>query len=163
MRAKDAIKISIETADMIAQTYLADLTDEEMMRRPHQKCNHIKWQLGHLILSDHEMINGCWPGALPDLPHGFEQQYAKEQSTSDNADDFHSKSELMKWYKIQRESVLTKLDEISDADLEKEAPETIRSYAPSLGAAFCMIGIHWTMHSGQWAVIRRQLGREVLI
>ena len=35
-----------------------------------------------------------------------------------------------------------------------------RSRAPSVGAAFSMQGGHWLMHAGQWAVVRRQLGRE---
>ena len=79
MHAVEAIRIAIETADMIAQAYLADLSDQEMMHRPCPGCNHVKWQLGHLILSDHEMINGCRPGTLPDLPDRFEQQYANSK------------------------------------------------------------------------------------
>lgn len=163
MNAIEAIKSSIGTADMIAKTYLEDLTDEEMMHRPHEKCNHIKWQLGHLIAADNMMVNGCVAGALPDLPEGFADQYNKETSTSDNAADFHSKAELMDLFSKQREAAMTALDSLSADDLNKDAPESMQAYAPNFGAAFGMLGIHWTMHSGQWAIIRRQLGREVLI
>ena len=160
MNAKEAIKTSITTADMISKSYLDDLTDDEMMHRPHEKCNHIKWQLGHLIASDNQMVNGCVPGAMPALPEGFAEQYSKEKSASNESGDFHSKAELMNLFSQQRESALAKLEELSDADFDREAPEEMRGYAPTFGAAFGMLGIHWTMHSGQWAVIRRQLGRE---
>ncbi len=163
MNAREAIKASIHTADMISKMYLEDLTEDEMMHRPHAKCNHIKWQLGHLIAADNMMINGCCPSALPELPEGFEDKYSKETSASDNAADFHSKAELMELFASQREAALSTLDALTDDDLNKDAPESMKSYAPSFGAAFSMLGIHWTMHSGQWAVIRRQLGREPMM
>jgi hypothetical protein len=31
-----------------------------------------------------------------------------------------------------------------------------------VGALFSVEGSHWLMHAGQWAVIRRQLGRKPL-
>ena len=160
MDAKDAIKISIDTADMISKSYLEDLTDAEMMHRPHAKCNHIKWQLGHLIAADHQMINGCCPGTLPELPEGFNEQYGKETCTSDDPTQFHSKAELMELFGSHRAITMAKLAELTNDDLNAEAPEAIRAYAPNFGAAFGMLSVHWTMHSGQWAVIRRQLGRE---
>ena len=55
MDAKTAIKTGIDTGNMISTSYLGDLTDEEMMHRPHPDCNHIKWQMGHLIASEHMM------------------------------------------------------------------------------------------------------------
>ena len=160
MNASHALRQSIETADMISKSYLDDLTDEEMMHRPHEKANHIKWQLGHLIISDNDMVNSCCPGTVAELPDGFREKYTKETSASNNSADFNSKAELMEMFAKQREATFAKMGELQDADLDTESPEAIRSYAPNVGAAFGMLGIHWTMHSGQWAVIRRQLGRE---
>ena len=159
MKPNDAIKISLDIADMITRSYLDDLTDEEMMRRPAENCNHIKWQLGHLIASDHQMVNGCCEGAMPALPEGFAEKYSKETCQIDNPAAFHSKAELMELFEQQRSAALTALANLSDEDLEKPAPEEMRSYAPTVASAFGMLGIHWTMHTGQWAVIRRQLGR----
>ena len=127
MNAREAIKVSIETADMISKTYLDDLSDEEMMHRPDPKCNHIKWQIGHLIVSDNSMVNGCCPGTMPELPDGFQEQYSKETCTSDNAGDFHSKAELMELFTNQRVAALAKLTELSDDDLNADAPEAIRA------------------------------------
>ena len=43
MKPNEAIKLSIDIADMITRGYLEDLTDQEMMHRPAAACNHIKW------------------------------------------------------------------------------------------------------------------------
>lgn len=162
MKPNEAIKLSIDTADMITRAYLEDMTDEEMMHRPGKGCNHIKWQVGHLIASDNNMVGGCCEGTMPALPEGFAEKYTKETAASDNSDDFHSKAELMELFEQQRAASLKALEGLSDEDLAKPAPEDMQSYAPLVASAFSMLGIHWTMHTGQWAVIRRQLGRAPL-
>ena len=162
MNPNEAIKSSIDIADMISKSYLEDLTDEEMMHRPADQCNHIKWQLGHLIGSDFQMVNGCCEGVLPALPDGFVDKYTKETASSDAADAFHSKAELMDLFQQQRSAVFAALEKLTPEDLDQPTPEAMQSYAPTVGSAFAMLGIHWTMHSGQWAVIRRQLGRAPL-
>ena len=55
MNANEAIKSALDTAEMISMAYLEDLTDEEMMVRPIDSCNHIKWQVGHLIGSENKI------------------------------------------------------------------------------------------------------------
>ena len=162
MDTKDAIKTALDMANMISTSYLGDLTDAEMMHRPAPGCNHIKWQIGHLIASENNMINGCVPGASPALPDGFAEKYSKETAASDDSAAFDSKEDLMKLYEQQRAATLAALEAISIDDLDNESPEEIRSYAPTFGAAFLMQDAHWMMHAGQWAVIRRQLGREPL-
>ncbi len=162
MDTKAAIKQAIDSAHMISTSYLGDLTDEEMMHRPAPGCNHIKWQVGHLIASENSMISQCLPDAMPALPEGFAEKYSKETATSDDAAAFDSKEDLMKVYEQQRAATLAALEKIDVADLSKEGPEAIRSYCPNYGAAFLMQDTHWMMHAGQWAVVRRQLGREPL-
>ena len=162
MDTKTAIKSAIDTANMISTAYLDDLTDEEMMHRPSPGCNHIKWQVGHLIVSENNMIDQCLPGSMPPLPDGFAERYTKETSDSENPDDFDSKITLMSLYEQQRGSTLAALESIDVDDLSREGPESIRSYCPTVGAAFLMQDAHWLMHAGQWAVIRRQLGRDPL-
>ena len=162
MDTKAAIKVALDMADMISTSYLGDLTDEEMMHRPAPGCNHIKWQIGHLIASENSIINGCVPNAMPALPEGFADKYSKETATSDDAAAFDSKEDLMKLYKEQRAGTLAALEAVPVSDLNNESPEEIRSFAPTFGSAFLMQDAHWMMHAGQWAVIRRQLGREPL-
>jgi hypothetical protein len=162
MDTKTAIRTALDTANMICTSYLGDLTDEEMMHRPTPGCNHIKWQVGHLIASENQMINACYPDSMPGLPGSFAEKYTKETSKSDDATAFDSKEELLKHYEAQRAGTLALLEKVSADELDKESPEAIRGYAPTFGAAFLMQDAHWMMHAGQWAVIRRQLGREPL-
>ncbi len=162
MDTKTAIKTALETANMICTSYLDDLTDEEMMHRPDPGCNHIKWQMGHLIASEHDMMSACYPGSMPELPTGFAEKYSKETAKSDDASAFDSKAELLQRYQEQRSGTLALLEKASTEELGNEGPEPIRSYAPTVGAAFLLQDGHWLMHAGQWAVIRRQLGREPL-
>lgn len=163
MNANEAIKINLDCADMICGAYLGDLTDEEAMRRPHEGCNHINWQLGHLIASDNMMCNGCFADSLPALPDGFAEKYSKETIGNDNAADFVPKTELMEIYQNQRKAISELLMGLSDEQLQGASPESFQSYAPTVASVFSMLGSHWLMHSGQWVVVRRELGREIVI
>lgn len=162
MNAQDAIKLSIDSAKFVTLEYLADLSDEDMLQRPHPNCNHIKWQMGHLISSEHQMIDAVCPGSMPALPEGFAERYTKETATSDQPDAFDSKADLRKLLEDQREATLTALANMSDEDLSKPAPEAMQGYAPTVADVFSLQGGHWMMHAGQWAIIRRQLGRPPL-
>lgn len=159
MNVKDALKLSIDTSRMISLGYLEDLTDKEMFHRPCPGANHINWQVGHLIAAENQMGNQAIPGSMPPLPAGFAEKYVKETSASDDPAKFCTKAELLKAFEQQRGAVLTALEKVSEADLDKP---TGVAYAPTVGSMFNMHGGHWLMHAGQWAVIRRQLGRPPL-
>lgn len=162
MEAQRAIKGNMDMGKMVCMDYLKDLSDSEMMHRPHPEINHIKWQVGHLIASEHSMINGVAPGSMPALPDGFADKYTKETASSNDAAVFDSKEDLLKVFDEQREATLASLEGMSADDLDKPAPESMQAYAPTVGDAFNLQGSHWLMHCGQWAVIRRQLGRPPL-
>lgn len=159
MNAIEALKINLEMGEFISLGYLSDLNAADLMHRPAPEANHILWQLGHLIASEHEMLEKCFPGSMPKLPDGFVGKYAKEKAMSNRPDDFHSKEALLEIYRQQRASTLRLLEQMSEAELSQPSHESMQSYAPTLGAVFSMQGTHWVMHAGQWAVIRRQLGR----
>jgi hypothetical protein len=156
MNAKDAIKLGIDSGRMISIGYIEDLTDQELLHRPAKGANHINWQMGHLIASENEMINQAAPGSMPPLPVGFAQKYTKETAAKDDGASFLKKADLLKAFEEQRAGTLKALAKISDTDLDKP---TGVSYAPTIAALFSMQGTHWLMHAGQWAIVRRQLGR----
>ena len=162
MDAKTAIKFAIDIGNKISTAYLGDLTDDEMMHRPHADSNHIKWQMGHLIASEHKMVDGVAPGSMPPLPEGFVEKYTKETAGSDDPAAFDSKEELMRLYEQQRAGTLAALEQTDADQLSDAAPESIRAFLPTVGSVFSMQGGHWMMHAGQWTVIRRQLGRAPL-
>ncbi|MFO0905282.1 MAG: DinB family protein [Pirellulales bacterium] len=159
MNAKAAIRLSIDTGNMVAMAYLGDLTDADLMRRAAPGINTINWQLGHLIAAEHQMVNQACSGAMPPLPPGFLEKYSKETAGSDDASQFCSKDELLQVAAAQRAATLAALDKLPEADLDKP---TGLDYAPTVAALFSLQGSHFLMHAGQWAVVRRQLGRPPL-
>ena len=64
MNARDAIKISIDSGAMVTSMYLEDLSDAELLKRPCSGCNHINWQVGHLIVSENQMLGMANPKAV---------------------------------------------------------------------------------------------------
>ena len=159
MNVKEALKLSIDMGRMVSMGYVDDLSDEELMRRPHPECNHIKWQLGHLISSEHMMMEQVASGSMPPLPDGFPERYTKETAASDDPSVFDTKADLLKTFEAQRAGTLAALEKTDEADFSRE---TGVEYAPTVGAMFELQGSHWLMHAGQWAVIRRMLGRAPL-
>lgn len=159
MNTQTALKLSMDMGDMVTKMYLEDMTDAEMMHRPAPGANHIKWQLGHLISSDNQIANMACPGSMPALPDGFAERYTKATAANDDPAAFDSKADLMATYQTQRDAAIKALESLSDEEFDKE---TGFDYAPNAGAAFSLLGGHYLMHAGQWAVIRRQLGRPPL-
>jgi hypothetical protein len=156
------IQVSLGPPTFVVKGYLEDLTDAELMVRPTPGANHIAWQLGHLIASDRELIESVCPGSMPPLPAGFAERYTAETGQSDNPSDFHTKAEYLKLMDEQRAGTLAALDKLSDDELAKPGPEKFRQFAATVGAMFSGQGMHWMMHAGQWAVVRRKLGRKPL-
>lgn len=160
MDAKTALKDALATADMIGIAYLSDLSDAEFMQRPHPQCQHINWQVGHLIASEHAMMSGIDAGKMPPLPEGFAEKYSKETASCDDPAMFATKAELMEAYQAQRAGTLAVLDGLSPEELDNE---TGVSYAPTVGSMFTMQGSHWLMHCGQWVIVRRNNGKPIVI
>jgi hypothetical protein len=161
MNTKDALRLAMEGAG-VCDAYLADLSDADLLVRPAPDCNHIAWQLGHLIQSEHEMLDAVSPGSMPKLPAGFKEKHTKEKAKSDNPKDFLTKAEYVDLARQQRAGTQSVLEKLSERDLDRPAPESMRSYCPTVGSVFAMQGTHWLMHGGQWAVVRRKLGKPPL-
>jgi hypothetical protein len=159
MNARQAIKLAIDSGDMVSMAYLDDLTDAEMFHRPGKGCNHINWQVGHLIASENWLLNQVKPDSMPPLPAGFAEKYTSDTAAIDDPKKFSAKAELLAAYRQQRAAALAALETFSDADFDR--PSGVE-YAPTVGSVMSLVGGHWLMHAGQWAVVRRQLGRKPL-
>lgn len=160
--ATNVIKASLDMAEFCVNGYLQDLADEHLLIRPVAGANHMAWQIGHLITAEHSFIEMICPNSMPDLPDGFADRYTKETTAMDDASAFHTKEDYVRLMSEQRAGTLAALEKASDEDLDRPAPEEIREYSPTVGATFALQAIHWMMHSGQWVLVRRKLGREPL-
>ena len=97
---------------------------------------------------------------MPALPSGFAEKYTKETASIDDPSAFASKDELMSTYKAQRAGTLAVLAKTSEQEMEAK---TGVDYAPTVGAMFVLQGSHWLMHCGQWVIVRRSLGKPIVI
>lgn len=156
------IRDTLELPTMIVNAYLGDLTDDDLFIRPAENMNHIAWQLGHLIAGEKFHIEQLVPGSMPALPDGFREQHSAATSATDDRAGFRTKQEYLRLMQEQRKGTLAVLDSMSDARLQAESPETLRYFGPTVGSVLSGEATHWMMHAGQWAVVRRMLGRPPL-
>ena len=163
MHGKDAIRSAYQLSRMVITSYVSDLTDEELLTRPAKGCNHVAWQLGHLISSECGLLNSIVPGAAIELPAGFVEKHGKENTASDDPSDFASQEEYLAYFPKLEEAAFKALDALSDEDLAKEAPEHLRQICPNVGGVFILIATHPMMHAGQFVPVRRILDKPVLI
>ncbi len=159
MNAKDAIRTSLSIADFMVESYLTDITPQELLIRPAPEANHLAWQLGHLISAEYRLVEAAAPGSMPALPPGFAERHTKDTANSDNTSDFLSKDEYLRVAKTVRAGTLAALEKLSDADLDRPVTGRVPPFVKCAGDCFVTVGTHWVMHSGQWVVLRRKLGR----
>jgi hypothetical protein len=158
MNFQDAIRTALKTDQQVIQMLLADLTDADLLVRPVPSANHIAWQLGHCITSEQEIFAKIVPGAaMPTLPSGFAEQHTKESAAKDTG--FLTKAAYLDLFGKVRKGSLAAVDKLTDADLDK--PSGWES-APTVGAMLLLMANHATMHSGQFSVVRRKLGKPVV-
>jgi uncharacterized damage-inducible protein DinB len=89
-------------------------------------------------------------------------QHGSKGAGDDDPKKFLSKAEYLKLFDAVRSATVAALDKLADADLDRPASEKMRSFAPTLGHVFLMASNHTLMHTGQFTVIRRKLGKPVL-
>jgi hypothetical protein len=163
MNAKDAIRETLNLSHFILNSYVGDLADADLMRRPGKGCNHVAYQLGHLIASECDLLNGVRPGSAPALPAGFAEQHSKNNAGSDDPSKFLNKQRYLELTEKVHAATLALLESYPEADFAKSAPESFRKMFPTMGSIFILIATHPMMHAGQIVPIRRALGKPVVI
>lgn len=162
MDSRGALRTTIEQGQNIVERYLSDLSDADLLVRPAKDSNHIAWQLGHLISGENKMVSAVFPDVMPPLPEGFGERHTKNTAASDDPQQFLTKHEYQAIFQLQRAGTLKALASVTDAQLDEAMPPPLSHFLKNVGAMFALQGTHWVMHAGQWAVIRRQLGKPPL-
>lgn len=163
MHGKDALKTVLTSTQGLLGMYLSDLSDADLLVRPVAGANHIAWQLGHLIHSEHHLVKLHVPGAVfPELPAGFAEQHNKETAAVEPPSGYRTKSEYLTLFNQARAATLASLDRLADADLDKPTSGLLSQRAPTVAAMLVLVSNHTLMHAGQFTVIRRKLGKPVL-
>lgn len=159
MNSKEVLKATMQLNRRIINGYLDDLSDADFLVRPVPEANHIAWQLGHLIASECHFL-GLLGGTPPELPAGFAKSHAKDTATHDQG--FATKAEYLGLLKQVREATAATLEKTAEADLDKPITGDMAKMAPTVGRLFVLLANHELMHAGQFAVVRRKLGKPVL-
>jgi len=163
MNTQDTIRTTLETSSMVLSSYVSDLTDEELLTRPGEGCNHLAWQLGHLIASECNLLEMVAPGTAAELPAGFAAAHGKESCGENDASKFCSKQEYLDLFEKVQAATLAALAKFSDADLDQPGPEAFAPRFPTVGHVLVLIATHPMMHAGQFVPVRRKLGKPVLM
>ncbi len=163
MKATDVLQSTLTSTQFIFTTYLNDLTDGELLIRPVPEANHIAWQVGHLINAEVQ-LGAPVPGVkYPELPAGFAEQHSKETSSQTDAKGFLTKAEYLDLFGKVRGATAAAVAAMSDADLDKPNSGRMAQFAPTIGALVVLIANHTLMHGGQFAVLRRKLGKPIVM
>lgn len=163
MKATEALAGVLRSTEFLINSYLGDLSDEDLLVRPVAGSNHAAWQLGHLIVSEQRLVKDEIPSAkYPELPAGFAESHTNDTASLEPATGFLSKAKYQDLLKQTRAATLATLEGLSDADLDKPCVGRMKDFAPNWGALMTLVANHTMMHAGQFTVIRRKLGKPVL-
>jgi hypothetical protein len=163
VRAKDAIKLALNSTQKLLEWYVSDLSDADLLVRPVPNANHIAWQLGHVISGEPFLVRTELPdAAYPDLPAGFAERHSAEKAADDSPGGLCTKAEYVDLSKQMRKATLAALDQLTDADLDRASTGRMAKFAPTLADLLLLVSNHSLMHAGQFTVVRRKLGKPVL-
>lgn len=163
MNSKDIIRHTLGMADHLLNAYIGDLTNDEIFLQPVAGMNHIAWQMGHLITSEHDMAEKIKPGTSPGLPAGFGDVHGRSDTKGTSPSQFLSKEAYLELYKAQRAATNAILDSLSDSDLATATSDNYAQIAPNYGTLINLIGQHYLMHLGQFVAVRRAANKPIAI
>lgn len=163
MNGREVLKLSLQATKDHLDWMVKDFTDADLMVRPIPESNHAAWQIGNVIFGDVMLIKSEFPDSkMPELPAGFAEQHGTPGATSDDAAKFLSKDEYLTLLTKSRVAVIDTLMSLTDEDLDRDTKGDMKSFCPKIAHLFLTVANHTTMHSGQFTVIRRKLGKPVL-
>ncbi len=163
MNAIEVLRSTYSTSRMVLKSYASDLSDADLMKRSHEACNHLAWQLGHLIASECFFIEQLAPDHAFTLPDGFAEQYTRETQSDNDPSHFLGTNEYLKLLDQVQEATFKALDHTTESQLDEAGPEMFQPMFPTKGAVWIIVATHNMMHAGQFVPIRRACGKEVVI
>ncbi len=163
MNAKGAIASSLKSTQNMMSMFVSDLSDADLLVRPVPNANHIAWQLGHLIQSECQLGKMIPGSTYPELPAGWGEQHSKKTAAIEPPTGFSTKADYLNKFNQVREATLNALGKLSDSDLDKPTEGDLAKFAPTLADVILLCGNHVMMHAGQFSVVRRKLGKPILM
>ena len=162
MNAKSLIDGLLKNSDRIIKAYVSDLDASDLLVRPVAGMNHIAWQLGHLIGTEHRIVEMVEPGASPALPEGFDEGHGRKAYDVDDPSKFYETARYLELWDRQRAATTAVLERLPESRLD-ETDEKFPPMAPTVGQLLALCGNHPLMHAGQFVAVRRSLKKPITI
>jgi hypothetical protein len=164
MKAQEAITNQLTSTQNVLTMLVSDLSDADLLVRPVDKANTIAWQIGHLVAGEQHMGKENLPGVqYPELPKGFAEQHSKDAAAADPSKGFKTKAEYLDLFGKTRQATIAAVAKLSEADLDKPASGRMTQFFPTVGHMLGLMASHTLMHAGQFSVLRRKLGKPVVM
>jgi hypothetical protein len=149
---------------MITNWMLSDFRDADMLVRPVPGANHAAWQIGHVTVAESGIARTLKADAVIELPAGFAARFSKETVAVDDPAQFPTKAALLEQLGKVRGAIVAIVKSMSESDLATPVPGPMAELFPTKGHFIVnLIPMHLTMHIGQIQVIRRKLGKPILL
>jgi len=154
---------ALESTKATLEMLVGDFTDAELLVRPVPGANHAAWQIGNVILRDPFLVKAVIPGAAyPEFPAGFADLHGNKGAKTDSGPGFLTKDGYLKLLGSTRAATIAAVSKLTDADLDRPSPESMRWAGPTVAHVLLFAANHALLHAGQFSVIRRKLGKPVL-
>lgn len=163
MDTREAIRATLDASMLVLKSYVGDFTDSELRSRPGPGCNHVAWQLGHVISANCFLLDLIQPGAAPELPAGFAEKHSVEAAAIDDSAQFYTKQQYLELFGKLNDAIISAVNQQTLEDLDRPAPERFRAAFPTVGHMYILLATHPLMHAGQFVPVRRALGKPVVI
>lgn len=162
MTTQEMLVKCLQSSGQMLNMTLADFSEAEMLARPVPNANHALWQLGHLIVSESQLLTEQGAG-MPELPVGFAARFTAQTAPLNEASKFGSKAELLGVFERVHNASSAFAKALSAADLDRPTSNArLKDMAPNTAALLMLACNHIAMHMGQWQVIRRKLSKPIL-
>jgi uncharacterized damage-inducible protein DinB len=143
-------------SDFLAKM-VGDLSPEEWLRRPDEKCNHIAWIVGHVVWTRRALLGRL--GTEWSLP--WLTLFARGTKLDDAA--CPSRDMLLDGWREVSGVLVSALDGVSEEALAQPVKQGPPSADGKISGVVNFLAIHETYHVGQASYLRSWLGHKGLM
>ncbi len=160
MQTKDAIRYSLELANMAVMRTLDQVEDIPLAFPTERGGCHPLWIAGHLAVVEgltNEILTGT-----PNPVAGWDELFGRDSVPTADAGRYPTLAEARAQYVELRRKNLAFLDSLSEAELDtptQKQPQGLEPHFATYGKALLTIALHQMAHRGQLTDTFRTAGR----
>jgi uncharacterized damage-inducible protein DinB len=158
----DTMKLQLGYSQRLLAASLADITQDESLRRPPGGGNCINWLAGHLLRSRNDMLKLL--GAVPVLEESLGDVYRRGSDGQLDGPDALDLDALREALDRSHAALASGLDALPAERLAAPWPHSpFGKEDETLGSLLAFLVFHECYHVGQVGILRRGLGKPGII